>query len=368
MHVMGGIFLLAAGVMLFGFRAVGAAVLVLASAAAALLIWRRVGLRGVQLRWDHCLWLASLLAMTLPPHLFRGPDPNTGLRLWPILVSGGILLVMFTWLLGGIGSGRVHPVLVTHLLLFVCFKDLLVPHYVLDRHHIIRGELFDAVPIEQTVTTPWIRSSPETVGQFEAYQMAPASQTLLEFTSGAESPERGAISLEALLRDRMPPLEDLIVGGHPAPIGLGSAIAVIIGGLFLLYRGLIDYRVPMIIIFVAAAAMLLLPVPVVIDEVHSVWRWPAMRGQDVDWQVALTLVNYELVAGPLMFMAFFLATAPALRPVVPLARVIYATIAGLLTAIFQLYVSVSVGPYLALLAASGLTPMFDKAIRPRTLV
>jgi electron transport complex protein RnfD len=93
-----------------------------------------------------------------------------------------------------------------------------------------------------------------------------------------------------------------------------------------------------------------------------------MRGQDVDWQVALTLVNYELVAGPLMFMAFFLATAPALRPVVPLARVLYATIAGLLTAIFQLYVSVSVGPYLALLAASGLTPMFDKAIRPRTLV
>jgi len=29
------------------------------------------------------------------------------------------------------------------------------------------------------------------------------------------------------VRDAMPPMEDLVVGGHPGPIGASSAIAVI---------------------------------------------------------------------------------------------------------------------------------------------
>jgi len=48
--------------------------------------------------------------------------------------------------------------------------------------------------------------------------------------------------------------------------------------------------------------------------------------------------------------------------------VVYALIIGSLAAVFQLYVSVAIGPYLALLAASLLTPTFDKWFRPRTLV
>jgi Na+-translocating ferredoxin:NAD+ oxidoreductase RnfD subunit len=50
------------------------------------------------------------------------------------------------------------------------------------------------------------------------------------------------------------------------------------------------------------------------------------------------------------------------------ARTIFAPLIGLLAAIFQLYASVSIGPYLALLAASLLTPWLDRPFRPRTLV
>ena len=41
---------------------------------------------------------------------------------------------------------------------------------------------------------------------------------------------------------------------------------------------------------------------------------------------------------------------------------------GLFAAVFQLYVSVAFGPYLALMSASLLTPTLDKWLRPRALV
>jgi electron transport complex protein RnfD len=174
--------------------------------------------------------------------------------------------------------------------------------------------------------------------------------------------------LDALLRDRMPPLEDLIIGGQPAPIGCGSAIAIIIGGLFLLYRGMIDFRVPLFIFITALVALLLLPAPVVLKENEAVFRWMPMHVSDVGWQMGLTLANYELMAGPLTMVAFFFATSPSIRPMNRRARVAFASLVGVLTAIFQLYVSIAIGAYLALLATSLVTPQLDKWFKPRTLV
>jgi hypothetical protein len=48
--------------------------------------------------------------------------------------------------------------------------------------------------------------------------------------------------------------------------------------------------------------------------------------------------------------------------------VVYALVAGALAAPAQLYVSVSAGPYLALFAASLLTPLLDKWMGPKPLV
>ena len=53
----------------------------------------------------------------------------------------------------------------------------------------------------------------------DALQLEPASIRLHAFTSGQKRPGRSWLSLESLLRDEMPPLEDLIIGGQPGPIG-----------------------------------------------------------------------------------------------------------------------------------------------------
>jgi Na+-translocating ferredoxin:NAD+ oxidoreductase RnfD subunit len=366
MHAIAAIFPATAGVILFGWRALGAMVVVMLATLGAVFIWRSVGARGHQLRYAHCAWLAALLGLTLPAHLFGIADPISGILLWPILICAGVLLVITTWLFGGIGAGRVHPVLVTNLLLFLCFTSLLIPHYVLQARHVVFGDLFLSTRLEQASMLPWARA-PE-IPQSNAIMLEPASEVLLAYTSGTLSSERAWISLDALLRDRMPPLEDLIIGGHPAPLGLGSTIAVIIGGLFLLYRGLIDFRVPLIIILSAALTILVLPVPVVIKESDIVWRWLVIRAPDVGWPIALTLVSYELLAGPLVFMALFLATSPAIRPISRTARFIFSLIAGVLTGVFQIYISVAVGAYLALLIAGSLTTLFDRVFRVRTLI
>ncbi len=370
MHVMGAIFPVTAGLMLYGWRAMGSMAIVCLSAGFAAFIWRHIGMRGPQVRYGHALWLAVLLSLMLPPHLLTDAHlfDQKYIVTWPILPAAGIALVILIWTLGGLGSGRVHPVVVTYLMICALFGNLIVPHMTLQRHQLFVGDVLKAGPpnVMSESRQPWINAQP-IIGQ-DAIRAEPASQRLIFFTTGNELPERAWLSLESLLRDRMPPLEDLIIGGHPGPIGTSSGIAIIIGGLFLLYRGLIDYRIPLLIVLSAFICLLILPIPVVITENAKEWRWLAERETGVGWPLAITFANYEIMASPLLFMAFFLATAAAVRPMTRRARTIFALLVGALSAICQLYASVSFGPYLALLFVSLLTPTFDKWFHPRTLV
>jgi Na+-translocating ferredoxin:NAD+ oxidoreductase RnfD subunit len=394
MHVQGVLFPITAGLMLYGWRAFGSLVLVCGSALAAAFVWRQVGRRGLRVHYGEVLWLAVLLALTLPAHLFTTGDPSRmswqtsvvhspsderGYAAWPLLVATGVALTIILWLLAGAGSGRLHPVLIVHLLIFVIFGDLLVPQLTLKRQHAFWGDVLDVPapssqqprsalePQPEASKQAWITSERD-YSPFEAIRSDPAALRLEKFTGGYEAPERNWISLESLVRDRLPPLEDLIVGGQPAPIGQGSAIAVIIGGLFLLYRGLIDYRVPLIIVLTAFISFLVLPVPAVITEKAKIFRWIVMHETGVGPALGVTFANYELMASPLMFTAFFLATSTFVRPLARRARVIYAFLLGVSAAAFQLYVSVVIGPYLALLSISLLTPALDRVFKPDTLV
>jgi Na+-translocating ferredoxin:NAD+ oxidoreductase RnfD subunit len=368
MHFMGALLPATAGVMLYGWRAAWTMALVVVTAAGAVIVWRRVGRRGHQLRLPHACWHATLLALMFPAHLATtrpGPSGSSG---WPMLAAGAIVLVMLMWALGGLGAGRVHPVLVTYLLLSVLFPEQLAPHCSLQRDHIFVGDVLDCAAStgDGPGNEPWVRR--QTVRGHDAVATPSVPERLIAYTRGHERPEHGLLRLQGLISERLPPLEDLVVGGHPAPIGTGSAVAVIIGGLFLLYRGLIDPRVPLLMFVCAYAGLLVLPVPARIVGEWAQWRWFVVREGDVDWATALTFVHYELMAGPLLFAALFLATGPSIRPVTRKARVVYAIVAGLLSAPAQLYVSVTMGPYLAVFAASLLTPLLDRWFTPKPLV
>jgi hypothetical protein len=296
--------------------------------------------------------------MMLPAQL-AGAPALAGLppMAWAILPGAGLLLASLLWLMGSRGLLRFHPLLLTYLIIALFYHDALTPHLVLRRTRMAVGDVADiapGVPSAGSSEEPWFAPG-EKSGHDAIFVEKPASQSLSQYTRGRPL-RRGATSLEATLRDDMPPLEDLVIGGHPGPLGTSSAMAVLIGGLALIYRRLADHRVPLIVVLAAYAAFLVLPVPAAITDGGVEWRSLILRTARLDWKAVLTFANYELLASPLLFMTFFLAGSRFICPKRRWAKRGYALLVGLAAAAGQLYVSVAYGPYLALAIVAMIVP------------
>jgi len=222
-HMLGSVFPLTAGAILYGWRAMAVLMVALASTLGFTVLWQRIGRRGGSLHIPHAIWLAILLTMMLPPHLLVGrevKDLHAGGTTWMIIPAACLLMVMLLWLTGGVGFSRVHPLLITQLVLVLFFYVYLHPHLVLHRSHMLTGDLANV--IENNVVTQSIRAAPWIASRDEAptdaiYIPQVASQQLIEYTRLKHASTYGWISVEGLVRDAMPPLEDLVVGGHPGP-------------------------------------------------------------------------------------------------------------------------------------------------------
>jgi electron transport complex protein RnfD len=362
-HFLAAVFPTTAGIVLYGWHALAVIAGTLFWTAAALAIWRLIGIRGRMLHPIHALWFALLLSLMLPARLaIEGSEGNPSF--WPLIPTAALLLVMTLWLFGGLGGSYTHPVLVSYLLVAACFPTAMVSNRILTRDHLLWGELMRSSSADRPATSEsWIARKHN---EKDAELAEPAAGALSRYTSGRERPVRQWLPLSGLLRDAMPPLEDFIIAGQPGAIGTSSVVAVIIGGLFLMYRGLIDFRIPLLSIVTAYGAMLVLPIPSVIAGLPQ-WHWLAFRQPDIGWSVDITFVNYEIMASPLIFTAFFLASAPMVRPMTGPGRAVFAVLLGLAAAAAQLYVSVADGPYLALLIISLLTPGIDRLFGARPL-
>jgi electron transport complex protein RnfD len=363
-HVFGGLFPLLAGVLVFGWRAVLSVAIVLVVTLAAGLVWRRIGTWGHPLRPTQLLWFALVLALMLPAELLRSTPHDSP---WALLPCAALMMVMLSWAGGGIGSGRFHPAVVVYLLLALLYAPEMKSDLVLQRHRLLAGDLLSAPDAEEPKAPQFAWRYRTILPDQDSLRVEPAAQSLQEFTRSERSPGGARLSLETVLRDHVPPLEDLVLGAAPGGIGVTSAVAVIIGGLFLLYRGLIDFRIPLLITAAAWVALLVLPIPAGIHDRHD-WRWLPGHAQGVGWAMGVTLANYEMLASPLLFTAFFLAGSPNIRPLSRKGRVIYASLIGVLAAAFQLYLSVSLGSYLALLLVGLMTPFLDRCMGSRALV
>jgi Na+-translocating ferredoxin:NAD+ oxidoreductase subunit D len=326
-------------------------------------IWRRIGARGRPLRPALLLWLGVVMSMMLPANLLSGGHWSA----WPILLIAALLMVIVCWLLGGIGSGRFHPAVLVYLLLALLYGPQLKSGFVLQHNRLLVGDLLAApARVEpKSLQSPW-KSRRILPGQDAIHCVTPAI-ALIDFTTMQQAPDGSRVTAQALLRDHLPPMEDCVLGAVPGGIGVTSAVAVIIGGLFLLYRGLIDYRIPLLITVAAWMALITLPIPTGTGT-NLVWRWFPGHVHGIGWETAVSMANYQVLASPLLFTAFFLAGSPSVRPLSRKSRTIYALLLGALAAGIQLYISVSLGSYIALLFVGLMTPVLDRVFVSRSLV
>jgi len=365
LRMLGALFPLTAGAILYGWRGMALMALLVLCTLGAMMAWRRIGPRGGSLHLAHGLWLAVLLGLMLPAQLLNQLPPGDFSPVWmswAIVPGAGILLVCLMWLSGGVGFSRFHPALATYLLLALAFGSMLNEHFILHRHKLLGGDIAKFAPISDPLIPrdePWIywnRARPADAVQVDAT----AAENLSNYTRGRGPGRRAWFSINGLLHDAMPPMQDLVVAGHPGPMGISSAIAVLVGGLFLMYRGAIRGRVPLLTVVVTYLWLLVLPIPVAITATEAQWRSVALPGTHIDWQTILTFGFYQVLASPLLFAALFLATDGSICPMGRRAQTIYAIILGSLAAAAQLYVSCSLGPYLALLLVSQISPWLEK--------
>ena len=108
---------------------------------------------------------------------------------------------------------------------------------------------------------------------------------------------------------------DMFLGNCPGSIGEISALALLAGGVYLLYRKVISIRIPAAYLGTVAIVTLIF---------HK-------TDAPVDWML------YSLFSGGVMLGAIFMATDYATSPATPVGHVIYGIGCGILTVLFRYY-------------------------------
>ena len=135
---------------------------------------------------------------------------------------------------------------------------------------------------------------------------------------------------------------DMFLGRIGGSAGEVSALAVLIGGVYLAVRRVIDVKIP--VLYIGSTAL-----------------FTAIFFADSGY--AGEYVWTYLLGGGLMFGAFFMATDYATSPKTPVAVVIYGVGLGLLTVIIRKFGTMNEGVSFAILLMNIVTPLLEKIKR-----
>ena len=150
----------------------------------------------------------------------------------------------------------------------------------------------------------------------------------------------GAFKFENILTD----YSDLLFGNVGGSLGETSAIAILVGGIFLLILKNADWRIPLS--FLGSVA------------VFSGIFWmidPAQYPNPL----------FHLLSGGLLFGAFFMATDMVTSPITPKGGWMFGIGAGILVIIIRQFGGLPEGVMYSILLMNGVTPLINRYTRPR---
>ena len=135
---------------------------------------------------------------------------------------------------------------------------------------------------------------------------------------------------------------DMLIGRTAGTIGETSAIAILIGAIFLILMGVINLRIPASYIITFAVFMLLF----------------GGHGFDGSYLTA------QLCGGGLMLGAFFMATDYVTSPITPMGQIIFGICCGILTGLFRCFGANAEGVSFAIILSNILVPLIEKHTVP----
>ena len=142
----------------------------------------------------------------------------------------------------------------------------------------------------------------------------------------------------------LPSISQLFLGTVSGSIGETSAIAILIGGAYLLYRGHIDWRIPASFLGTVFILMLLAGI---------------IKGEGLWYPL------FHLCAGGLLLGAFFMATDWVTSPVTRLGRILFGVGCGVLVVLIRLKGGYPEGVAYSILLMNVVTPLIDRYTRAR---
>jgi len=154
---------------------------------------------------------------------------------------------------------------------------------------------------------------------------------------------------------------DLFWGLIPGSLGETSAFALIIGGIFLIIRKYVNWRLPLAYILSVALFILILPIPDGHGGTIAIWNIAFWSNLTFFLKIALA----NVLSGGLMLGAFFMATDMVTSPLTSKGQVIFGVGCGALVAIIRLYGGYPEGVCYSILIMNTAVWLIDRFTVPR---
>lgn len=255
-----------------------------------------------------------LLGLILPP----------GFPLWMAAVGALIAVAPGKMLFGGLGFNVFNPALVARAFLQAAF-----PVAIMGYTPALAPRRFSEL-IPTSFAIPLIKAAPLTawIAKARVDAFSGATPLMLEKFDHVHS-------------ELMP----LILGQRAGSSGETPALLIVVCGLYLIARRMMDWRIPVAMIGSAA-----------------------LTSAIFYWSDAARYPNplFMLFSGGLMLGAMFMATDPVSSPVTPLGIWIYGALIGLITILIRLKGGLAEGVMYAILLGNAMSPLIDNVTQPRT--
>ncbi|MCD8300975.1 MAG: RnfABCDGE type electron transport complex subunit D, partial [Clostridiales bacterium] len=231
-----------------------------------------------------CIVTGLLLALNL----------SSQIPFWICMIGGGFAIIVVKMLFGGLGQNFMNPALGARCFLLLAFTGPMTT--------------FASVGVDTA-----------------------SSATPLSYLANGE-----------LYSNTMA----MFTGRISGTIGETSVIAIFIGAIILVARGIIDLKIPFAYIITFAVFIILF-------------------GGHLTSGDLLPFVIQELCGGGLMLGAFFMATDYVTSPITPRGKIIYGIICGCLLGIFRLFGASAEGCSYSIIFANMLVPLIERFTVPK---